>query len=193
MGFSMRVQATAWVMAVIALAVISGCVPHGAPAIAPAEKMASFVATLTVYGEDVAVHSEPSRSAPVVESLQSGDRLRLLERGPEWLLVVAPAGARGYVEALSLSSRGCTQDRTEPLLIEEPAFRFSDQPPHGRVVLEAEYTADARLVEARVMENTVGDPSFEQHAIDDLRQMRFLPPTDGCEPLPFFYTFIRRF
>jgi hypothetical protein len=83
----MCVQFTAPLAALIALAIISGCVPHGAPVTAPAEKTAEpFVAALTVEARDVPVHSEPSRSAPVVESLRSGDRLRLIERGPEWAL-----------------------------------------------------------------------------------------------------------
>jgi hypothetical protein len=190
----MRVQFAAPLATLIALAIISGCVPHGAPVTAPAEKTAEpFVATLTVEARDVAIHSEPSRSTPVVESLRSGDRLRLIERGPEWLLVVAPSGVRGYVEGSSLVSPECTSDRAEPLIVEEPVFWFSQEPPHGIVVLEAEYSAEARLVAAHVLENTVSDPSFEQHAIDDLRRMRFLPPTDRCEPLPFFYTFTRRF
>jgi hypothetical protein len=81
----MRVQSTISLTALVALAIISGCVPPGAPVTAPAEKPEEpFVATLTVEAGDVAVHSEPSRSAPVVESLRSGDRLRLIERGPEW-------------------------------------------------------------------------------------------------------------
>jgi hypothetical protein len=74
----MRIPSTVSLTALVALAIISGCVPPGAPVTAPAEKPEEpFVATLTVEAGDVAVHSEPSRSAPVVESLRSGDRLRL--------------------------------------------------------------------------------------------------------------------
>ena len=45
----------------------------------------------------------------------------------------------------------------------------------------------------RVLENTVGDPSYEQRALDDLRRIRFLPPTANCTPQPFIYHFTRQF
>jgi hypothetical protein len=61
------------------------------------------------------------------------------------------------------------------------------------VVLEAEYTAEGRLVGTRLVENTVGDPSYMQRAVDDLGTIRFLPPTADCKAQPFFYTFKREF
>jgi hypothetical protein len=60
-------------------------------------------------------------------------------------------------------------------------------------LLEADYAADAQLTGTRVLENTVGDASYAQRALDDLRRIRFLPPTENCTPRSFIYTFTRQF
>jgi hypothetical protein len=189
----MRFQSNAAPIAILTLGITSGCVSHPPTAMAPPETEEVFVAILTVEAEDVPVYAEASRTAPVVESLQPGDRLRLVQSSPTWFLVVTPSEVRGYVEPSALISPDCTKDRVEPIPFETPVFWFSKEPPHGRIVLEAEYTSEAQLVSVRVLENTVGDPRFEQHALDDLRSIRFLPPTVDCEPRPFIYTFTRRF
>jgi hypothetical protein len=107
--------------------------------------------------------------------------------------VKTSSGTRGYVQSSSLVSPQCTTDRPLPVIVEEPIFRFDELPPHGRVILEADYAADAQLQGTRVLENTVGDPSYEQRALDDLRRIRFLPPTANCTPQPFIYQFTRQF
>lgn len=169
-----------------------GCAtpPAPAPSVQPDEQV---LAMLTIAADDVPVYAQPSSNAAVVASLQSGARLGLLERQGEWLLVNTSSGMRGYVQASSLISPQCTADRPVPVIAEEPVFRFDLRPPHGRVVLEADYAADAQLTGTRVLENTVGDPAYEQRALDDLRRIRFLPPTENCTPRPFVYTFTRQF
>jgi hypothetical protein len=107
--------------------------------------------------------------------------------------VKTSSGTRGYVQSSSLVSPQCTTDRPLPVIVEEPIFRFDERPPHGRVILEADYAADAQLKGTRVLENTVGDPSYEQRALDDLRRIRFLPPTANFTPQPFIYQFTRQF
>lgn len=148
---------------------------------------------LTVTVDGAPVYAVPATDAAVTASLRVGDRLAVLERVEDWLLVRTPSGVRGYVQPSALVAGECTADRAEPVLVEEPVFRFDEDPPHGRVVLEAEYTADGRLAGTRVLENSVGDPSYVQRTIDDLGKIRFLPPTADCKALPFFYTFTREF
>ena len=177
-------------LALLPLVLTWGCVTPPAPSIRPQEQV---LAMLTVAAADVPVYAQPSSNAAVVASLQPGARLGLLERQGEWLLVNTSSGVRGYVQSSSLVSPRCTADRPVPVIVEEPMFRFDERPPHGRVVLEAEYTADAQLTGTRVLENTVGDPSYEQRALADLRRIRFLPPTEDCTPRPFVYTFTRQF
>lgn len=152
-----------------------------------------MLAMLTVAAAGVPMYAQPSSDAAVVASLQPGARLGLLERQGEWLLVQTGPGLRGYVQSSSLVSPQCTADRPSPVIVEEPLFRFDGRPPHGIVVVEAEYAADGQLTATRVLENTVGDPSYVQRALDDLRRIRFLPPTENCAPRPFIYRLRRQF
>ena len=191
MSKSRRVRHVTFFLALLPLVLTLSCVTTPpAPSAPPQEEV---LANLTVAAADVPMYAQPSSSAAIIASLQSGSRLSLLGRQDEWLLVKTSSGIRGYVRASSLVSPQCTADRPIPVVVEEPVFRFDDQPPHGRIVLEAEYAADGQLTGARVVENTVGDPSFEQRALDDLRRIRFLPPTENCTPRAFVYTFTRQF
>lgn len=148
---------------------------------------------LTVMVDGARVYAAPATGATVTASLRSGDRLGLLERQDDWLFVRTPSGAHGYVQQSALVAAECLADRPEPVIVEEPVFRFDDRLPRGHVVLEAEYTAEGRLVGTRVLKSTAGDPSYAQRALEDLGKIRFLPPTEDCKPRPFFYTFKREF
>ena len=186
-------HAVTFFLALLALVLTWGCVstpPTPAPSTQAQEQV---LANLTVAAADVPVYSQPSSDAVVVASVQAGARLALLERQGEWLFVKTSSGMRGYVQSSLLLSPLCTADRPVPVIVEEPIFRFDDRPPHGRIILEADYAADAQLTGTRVLENTVGDSSYEQRALDDLRRIRFLPPTENCTPRPFVYTFTRQF
>lgn len=178
-------------LALLPLVLAWGCVTTPPAASPPAQEQ--VLANLTAAAAGIPVYAQPSSNAAVVASLQSGARLGLLERQGEWLLVKTSSGTRGYVQASSLVSPPCTENRPVPVIVEEPIFRFDEKPPHGKIVLEAEYAPDGQLAGTRVLENTVGDPSYEQRALDDLRRIRFLPPTENCSPRPFVYTFTRQF
>lgn len=181
-------------LALLPLVLTWGCATAPAPPTpAQEQEREQLLAHLTVAAAAVPLYAQPSNDAAVVSSLQSGARLGLLERQGEWLLVRTASGTRGWVQSSSLVSPQCTADRPVPVIVEEPLFRFAERPPHGTVVLEAEYSADAQLTGTRVLENTVGDRSYEQRALDDLRGIRFLPPTENCTPRPFVYTFTREF
>jgi TonB family protein len=103
------------------------------------------------------------------------------------------SGLTGFVQPSALVAAECTADRAEPRVLEEPVFRFKREPPHGTVVVEAELDAAGQVTATRVLSNSLGDSKFEQAALADLRQLRFLPPTKDCKPRPFFYTFTREF
>jgi hypothetical protein len=187
---------------VVLVAMTGACVPAPAdPVPAPAQipSAGGMVATepvlamLTVQAEEVVVYSAPARSASAIDTVTWGDRLELLGRENGWSLVRSTRGARGWVETASLVSSGCTTDRATPVIIEEPRLRFRDRGAKGMVVVEAEYSAAGELLKSRVVENTTGDPETEVVAMNDLRGLRFLPPTRECKPLPFFYTFRRQF
>lgn len=189
---------------VLALAGVVGCssapggttpqhtpeLPSTPAATAPEER---YLATLTLDADSALLYAEPSTSSPVVTTLISGEQLYLIQRTTDWLQVRAASGATGFLQPSALVASTCTTDRAEPRILEAPVFSFREGGPHGQVVIEAELDANARILNTRVLENTLGDPAFEQEALADLQRLHFLPPTKDCKPRPFFYTFTRQF
>jgi uncharacterized protein YgiM (DUF1202 family) len=173
----------------------SGTIPQQAPelpttASTPTEQ---YLATLTLDAASALLYAEPSASSPVVATLSSGEQLSLIQRTTDWLQVRAGTGVIGFIQPSALVASTCTTDRAEPLILETPVFAFRQTGPHGNVVIEAEFDANAQILNTRVLENLLGDPAFEQEALSDLQRVRFLPPTKDCKPRPFFYTFTRQF
>ena len=173
----------------------SGTVPQRAPELPPATAAATpaeeYLATLTLDADSALLYAEPSTSSPVVATLSSGEQLALIQRTADWLQVRVVSGATGFIQPSALVAP-CTTDRAEPRILEAPFFAFG-QKGLGNVVIEAEFDADARILNTRVLENLSGDPALEQEALADLQRIRFLPPTKDCKPRPFFYTFTREF
>lgn len=172
----------------------SGTIPQRAPeppsttaATTPAEQ---YLATLTLDADSALLYAEPSTSSPVVATLSSGEQLSLIQRTADWLQVRV-SGVTGFIQPSALVAP-CTTDRAEPRILEAPFFAFQ-QRGLGNVVIEAEFDANARILNTRVLESSSGDPALEQEALADLQRIRFLPPTKDCKPRPFFYTFTREF
>jgi TonB family protein len=172
----------------------SGTIPQRAPeppsttaATTPAEQ---YLATLTLDADSALLYAEPSTSSPVVATLSSGEQLALIQRTADWLQVRV-SGVTGFIQPSALVAP-CTTDRAEPRILEAPFFAFQ-QRGLGNVVIEAEFDANARILNSRVLENSSGNPALEQEALADLQRIQFLPPTKDCKPRPFFYTFTREF
>ena len=149
-----------------------------------------YLATLILDADSALLYAEPLASSPVVATLSSGEQLSLIQRTTEWLQVRVP-GVTGFIQPSALVAP-CTTDRAEPRILEAPVFAFQ-QKGLGNVVIEAEFDANARILNTHVLENLLGDPALEQQALADLQRVRFLPPTKDCKPRPFFYTFTRQF
>ena len=187
---------------VLTLAGFAGCssAPSGtlpppapeppSPAPAPAVR---YLATLTLDADSAPLYAEPSTSSTVVATLSSGEQLALIQRTDEWLQVRTDSGVMGFIQPSALVASTCTTDRAEPRVLEAPFFGFREGPFRGSIVIEAEFDANARILNSRVLENSLGDPAAEQEALADLQRIRFLPPTKDCKPRPFFYTFTRQF
>jgi Bacterial SH3 domain len=163
--------------------------PSATVATTPTEQ---YLAMLILDAGSALLYAEPSTSSPVVATLTSGEELSLIQRTTDWLQVRAASGVIGFIQPSALVEP-CTTDRAEPRILEAPFFAFKENGPHGNVVIEAEFDANARILNTRVLENLLGDPAFEQEALADLQRLRFLPPTKDCKPRPFFYTFTRQF
>lgn len=169
----------------------SGTIPQRAPErpSTPTE----YLATLTLDAGSAPLYAEPSTSSQVVATLSSGDQLSLIQRTTDWLRVRANSGVTGFIQPSALVAPDCTTDRAEPRILETPVFAYQQDGPHGNVVIEAEFDANAQILKTRVLENSTGNLELEQHAVVDLQRVRFLPPTKDCKPRPFFYTFTRQF
>lgn len=152
-----------------------------------------YLAMLILDADSALLYAEPSTSSPVVATLSSGEQLSLIQRTAEWLQVRADSGVVGFLQPSALVAPTCTADRAEPRILEAPIFNFREAGSGGNVVIEAEFDANARILNTRVLENSLGDPAAEQEALADLQRIRFLPPTKDCKPRPFFYTFTRQF
>lgn len=152
-----------------------------------------YLATLILDADSALLYAEPLASSPVVATLSSGEQLSLIQRTTEWLQVRTASGVIGFIQPSALVAPTCTTDRSEPRILELPVFAFKEGGPHGNVVIEAEFDANARILNTNVLENLLGDPALEQQALADLQRVRFLPPTKDCKPRPFFYTFTRQF
>lgn len=148
---------------------------------------------MTLDADSALLYAEPSTSSQVVATLSSGEQLSLLQRTTDWLQVRTASGVTGFLQPSALVAPTCTTDRVEPRILEAPVFAFREGGQRGQVVIEAELDANARILNTRVLENTLGDPAFEQEALADLQRLHFLPPTKDCKPRPFFYTFTRQF
>jgi TonB family protein len=171
--------------------------PRRAPALPSATAATTptgqYLATLTLDADSALLYAEPSTSSPVVATLSSGEQLSLIQRGTDWLQVGAASGVIGFIQPSALVAPTCTTDRAEPRIVETPVFTFKEKGSHGNVVIEAEFDANAQILNIRVVENLSGDPALEQEAVAELQRIRFLPPTKNCKPRPFFYTFTRQF
>lgn len=188
---------------VLMLAGLAGCssapsgtvperVPEPPPATAAATPAEEYLATLILDADSALLYAEPSTSSPVVATVSSGEQLALIQRTADWLQVRVISGVTGFIQPSALVAP-CTTDRAEPRILETPFFAFRQNGPRGNVVIEAEFDADARILNTRVVENLSGDPALEQEALADLQHIHFLPPTKNCKPRPFFYTFTRQF
>ena len=175
----------------------SGTIPQRAreipAATSPTTPAEHYLATLNLDADSALLYAEPSTSSPVVATLAAGEQLSLIQRTAEWLQVRSASGVLGFIQPTALVAPTCTTDRPEPRVLEVPVFAFQIDGPRGNVVIEAEFDADGRILNTRVLENSLGDPALEQEALADLQRVRFLPPTRDCKPRPFFYTFTRQF
>jgi hypothetical protein len=171
----------------------SGTVPQRGPEL-PSTPTEKYLATLTLDADSALLYAEPSTSSPVVATISSGEQLSLIQRQTDWLQVRATSGVIGFMQPSALVASTCTTDRAEPRILEAPAaFAFKEKGYHGNVVIEAEFDANAQILNTRVVENLSKDPALERQALADLQRIRFLPPTKNCKPRPFFYTFTRQF
>ena len=152
-----------------------------------------ILGAVTVTALSAPVYSAASAETKVSRSVAFGEKLPLLEHTGDWLRVKVVGYGEAWVKASEIwPDEPCPVDRDQPLVLEEPLFRF-DAPHPGRVVLEATFDSQATLQSVTVLENTFGEQRYEEIAEKDLRGIRWGAPVRNCKPMGFVYTFTRHF
>ncbi|HPR64096.1 MAG TPA: TonB family protein [Thermoanaerobaculia bacterium] len=149
---------------------------------------------LRVFVPHANIRSGPGTDTERVAQVERWDRLQILEKRSSWFKVRLADGQEGWVYSdLVVQDRPCLPDREKPELIEEPPVSFLDGQPKGTIVIQASVNTEGEVTEVSVLENTTGDDALGEIALQEARQMKFLPPVRDCEPQPFTYTYRRTF
>ena len=157
----------------------------------PAPQAAPVV--LRVIPSSLNMRADATTRAKVVKRLRRGDRVTLVEERGDWLAARAADGTQGWVASRFLSRETpCEPDR-EAEVLDQPPLSFSQEGPHGLVVIEATVRPDGTIAGTRVIQNTSGSPELEQRAETELEAMRFQVPIRHCKPVGFTYELRRNY
>lgn len=174
--------------------------PPPAPA-APQAPGATAVGTVYVTGSTVNVRREGSTSADILTQVKRGDRLALLSSGGDWMQVRLPDGTSGYVARSLVSTappsakprRGNCPPDSDFRFVTTPTPSFSQDGPHGLVVVEATVDTRGTVTATRIVSNDTGEPALAAMAEREIRTSKFAPPIRDCVPKAFIYTYKRTF
>jgi len=169
------------------------------PAPAPAEEHAT--GTVQVNVSTLNIRADASTSAEIVGHARRGERLAVVGDAGSWLRVKLNDGTTGWVAsqlvvregAIARPRRsGCPPDSNYSF-INAPKPSFSENGPHGMVIIEASVDARGVVTSTRVVSNETKDDSLAAIAEREVRNARFAPPIRNCAPKAFFFTYKRAF
>lgn len=167
------------------------------PATAPAAEKA--LGTVRVSATTLNVRQEATSSAAIVTTVNRGDQLTLLAEQNGWSKVRLASGEVGWVSSQHVSSgkaqrrrAGCPPD-SEYSFIKAPLASFSEEGPHGLVVVDATVNTKGEVTATKVISNSTGDPALGPKAEREIRSARFNPPYRDCVPRTFIFTYKRSY
>jgi uncharacterized protein YgiM (DUF1202 family) len=172
-----------------------------APAPAPASAEEHATGTVLVNVSTLNIRGDASTSAEIVGHARRGERLTVVGDSGSWLRVKLNDGTTGWVasqlvvrEGAAARPRrgGCPPDGNYSF-INAPKPSFSENGPHGMVVIEASVDARGIVTSTRVVSNDTKDNSLAAIAEREVRNARFAPPIRNCVPRAFFFTYKRAF
>jgi uncharacterized protein YgiM (DUF1202 family) len=172
-----------------------------APAPAPATGEEQATGTVFVNVSTLNIRGDASTSAEIVGHARRGERLIVVGDAGGWLRVRLNDGTAGWVasqlvvrEGAAARPRrnGCPPDSNYSF-ISPPKPSFSEDGPHGMVVIEANVDARGIVISTRVVSNATNDVSLAAIAEREIRSARFAPPIRNCAPKAFFFTYKRAF
>jgi TonB family protein len=157
---------------------------------------------LFVTGSTVNVRAVGSTSAEVLTQVKRGDHLTLVASAGDWMQVRLADGTVGYVARSLVSTappparaarRGNCPPDSDFSFLKAPTPSFSQDGPHGLVIVEATVDARGNVTATRVVSNDTGEPALAAMAEREMRNAKFSPPIRDCAPKAFIYTYKRTF
>lgn len=170
-----------------------------APAPAPTEERAT--GTVRVNVSTLNIRGDASTSSEIIGHARRGERLNVIGDSGDWLRVKLNDGTTGWVssqlvvrEGAAARPRrsGCPPDSNYSFL-NAPKPSFSENGPHGMVVIEASVDARGIVSSTRVLSNETHDDALASLAEREIRNARFAPPIRNCAPKAFLFTYKRAF
>jgi uncharacterized protein YgiM (DUF1202 family) len=174
---------------------------RAAPAPAPPQKEEQATGTVLVNVSTLNIRADASTSAEIVGHARRGERLAVVGDSGSWLRVKLNDGTTGWVasqlvvrEGAAARPRrnGCPPDSNYSF-VTAPKPSFSENGPHGMVVIEASVDARGIVTSTRVVSNETNDVSLAALAEREVRGARFAPPIRNCAPKAFLFTYKRAF
>jgi uncharacterized protein YgiM (DUF1202 family) len=174
---------------------------HTAPAPQAASTAERVIGTVRVSASTLNVRREASTSADVLGHARRGERLAIIEDSGDWLRVRLNDGTTGWVSSQHVTRdgaaarprrSGCSPD-SDYSFVTTPKPSFSENGPHGIVVIEASVNVQGVVTSTRVVSNETHDETLATIAEREIRTARFNPPIRNCTPRAFFFTYKRAF
>ena len=172
-----------------------------APVPAPPTPEEHASGTVQVNVSTLNIRADASTSAEIVGHARRGERLAVVGDAGSWLRVKLNDGTTGWVSAQLVVREGaaarprrggCPPDSNYSF-INAPKPSFSENGPHGMVIIEASVDARGIVTSTRVISNETKDDSLAAIAEREVRNARFAPPIRNCAPKAFFFTYKRAF
>ena len=188
----------------VAVLVVAGCSapppPEPVTVPAPSSRAQGELGPGHVTATALNVREEPTTDSAVLTMLRRGASLQLIEEKEGWYRVRVASGRTGWVSAQYVARGtaparrrgGCPPD-SDYAIEKSPMPSFSEDGPHGLVVVEANVNTSGEVTLTKVLSNTTGDPALGAKAEREIRSARFTPPVRDCVKRSFIFTYKRAF
>lgn len=155
------------------------------------------IGTVRVTATTLNVRQDASSTSAVVVQVKRGDQLTLLAEQNGWSHVKLGTGEVGWVSSQHVSSGrprsrkpGCDSEFS---FVKTPLATFSENGPHGLVVVDATVNTKGDVTATKVVSNSTGDSSLAAMTEREIRSATFKPPYRDCVPRGFIFTYKRTF
>ena len=184
----------------VSLLLVVACTPAPQPETVPQSTTTApqnAIGIVRVTATALNVRQDSSSTSAIVAQVRRGDQLTLLAEQNGWSHVKLATGEVGWVSSQHVSSGkprsrkpGCDSEFS---FVKTPLAAFSENGPHGLVVVDATVNTKGEVTATKVVSNSTGDGSLAAMAEREIRSATFKPPYRDCHPRPFIFTYKRTF